>query len=58
MHLANCQAELRGYAETSLKSRIVEEHRQRWQAECERAQEERDAAEITWTDCQVEALEI
>lgn len=58
VHLANCQAELRVYAETSLKSRIVEEHRQRWQAECERAQEERDAAEITWTDCQVEALEI
>lgn len=29
VHLANCQAELRVYAETSLKSRIVEEHRQR-----------------------------
>ena len=58
MHLADCQAELRVYAKTSFKSRIVEEHRQRWQAECERAQAERDAAEIAWTDCQVEALEI
>lgn len=45
-HLANCQAELRIYAKTSLKSRIVEEHRARWQAECERAQLERDQAEL------------
>lgn len=57
-HLANCQAELRIYAKTSLKSRIVEEHRARWQAECERAQLERDQAELVWTDCQVEVLEI
>ena len=57
-HLANCQAELRIYAKTSLKSRIVEEHRALWQAECERAQLERDRAELVWTDCQVEALEI
>lgn len=57
-HLANCQAELRIYAKTSLKSRIVEEHRARWQAEYERAQLERDQAELAWTDCQVEALEI
>lgn len=57
-HLESCQAELRIYARTSLKSRIVEEHRGRWQAECERAQLERDQAELAWTDCQVEALEI
>lgn len=57
-HLADCRAELRIYEKTSFKGRIVEEHRERWQVEYEHAQLERDRAELAWTDCHVEAMEI
>lgn len=57
-HLAECKDELQIYEKTSIKGRVVEEHREHWRAECERAQMERNRAELVWTDCQVEALEI